>query len=279
MATLKESTVAGTNAMRLPLRDIWNRPAGSPGAIHYNTTLRMPEFWSGSDGWATMPNIVKRNLFSLYDVANPDCFPSYGETVIDVVSGRNLSIFGTSRYNRDVPCFNFLNNTENYLVRELYPFPTTDVSLNIWFRPTFTNSTSVTPVTYSVSGGNDFLIYCSTNTTITFYTNTSNEHTTISVPNMENRWVNICRTRVYSTGLETIYHNGIAFAVNTVLPNTPITTNGRLIIGQEADTSTGGFDADQNLDGDWAFLSIYNRALSPIEVRQNFNATRRRFGV
>lgn len=278
MATLKESSVAGTGALKLPLRNIWNRPTGAPGAIHYNTTLGMPEFWTGSV-WATMPDIVRRNLYSLYDMANPSCFPSYGETVTDVISGFNMSIFGTTRYNRDVPCMNFLNNTENYMVRESYPFPTTDVSVSVWFRPTFASSTACTPVTYSVGGGNDFLIYCASNTTIGFYTIGSGEHTLITVPSMEGRWVNITRTRTYSTGLETMYHNGIAFASKNVLPSNAITTNGRLIIGQESDTAIGGFDANQNLDGDWAFLAIYNRALTPIEVRQNFNATRRRFGV
>jgi hypothetical protein len=73
--------------------------------------------------------------------------------------------------------------------------------------------------------------------------------------------------------------NGVEIGTRTHSVGTAHTTNGYLIIGQEADAPGGGFDANQNLDGDFSFISVYDKALSATEIQQNFNALRGRYGI
>jgi hypothetical protein len=96
---------------------------------------------------------------------------------------------------------------------------------------------------------------------------------------MQNKWCNFVRTRIKSSGDEKYYMNGVLVGERTIFANQSIVTGGSLIVGQEADAPNGGFDSNQNLDGDFARLDIYNRALSNSEILQNFNALKGRYGL
>ena len=73
-----------------------------------------------------------------------------------------------------------------------------------------------------------------------------------------------------------IYYNG-ELTVSSALSFTNFNTNAQIFIGTYANlvSSGGAF----NYYGRIPFFLIYNRALSPQEVAQNFNATRTRFGI
>jgi hypothetical protein len=106
-----------------------------------------------------------------------------------------------------------------------------------------------------------------------------NAASNVSTAIMLNVWVNFAWTRSTVTGINTFYRDGQQIGTYTGSAGTPIASGGYFIIGQEADAPGGGFDVNQNLDGDFARLDIYNRVLSPLEIKQNFNALRGRFGV
>lgn len=69
-----------------------------------------------------------------------------------------------------------------------------------------------------------------------------------------------------------IYYNG-SLTVNSTLPFTNYNTTAAASIG--VITTTDGFPFKGNMGN----VLMYNRALTPTEVEQNFNATRARFGV
>lgn len=193
----------------------------------------------------------------------------------DVISGYNLINYGYPTYDSN-GYFTLGNNATNYMMNSSYPFPTDDHTIECWFRSVFTNAQQ-TPYTYSVAGDNAFLLLLAGATTIRPYSFNSNPD--ITVPNLQNRWVCFTRTRVRSTGVEYYYLNGVQVGTRTNEINTAATTNGYLIIGQEADSPGGGFDPLQNLDGDFSRLSIYNKSLSSEQIMQNFSAMRGRYGI
>lgn len=88
-----------------------------------------------------------------------------------------------------------------------------------------------------------------------------------------NTWSNVCVTW-QSGSFSRIYVNGnlIASRTITAIPNTNPSATGRIGLGHDA-SGTGSWNGIiQN-------FSIFNRALSDAEVRQNFNALRGRYGL
>lgn len=222
------------------------------------------------------PSIVRDGLFSLYDPKNIRSYSGSGTTLVDIISGHNFTIYGSPTFNSN-GYFEFADNqATQYMMKSSYPNPTTAVTYNIWFRSRFTSATQ-TPFTYSVNGNNEMLFFINNSTQlaphplgVSIATNTAS---------MINVWVNFSWTRDSSTGTNYFYRDGLQVGTYTASAGTNITTNGYLIIGQESDSAGGGFDANQNLDGDFGFFNVYDRVLSANEIKQNFNALRGRYGI
>jgi len=88
-----------------------------------------------------------------------------------------------------------------------------------------------------------------------------------------NTWVNY-GISTNSTNI-TIYKNGIFDNSGTTTSN-PKTDTSQLGIANHPIGSSSGI---QNLQCDISIIKIYNRALTPQEVQQNYNATKSRFGL
>jgi hypothetical protein len=88
-----------------------------------------------------------------------------------------------------------------------------------------------------------------------------------------NTWSNVTVTW-QSNSFSRIYVNGVLVASRTIttIPNTNPTATGRIGLGHES-SGTGSWN------GAISNFSIFNRALSENEVKQNFNALRGRFGI
>lgn len=84
-----------------------------------------------------------------------------------------------------------------------------------------------------------------------------------------NTWYHITATRV--SGVATIYINGVLEISGAMAGNIP-TTN-PFTIGNGHDYTSEAFS------GNIPYVTVYNRALVPSEIRQNFNALRGRFGI
>ena len=73
------------------------------------------------------------------------------------------------------------------------------------------------------------------------------------------------------------YNNGTYSNYVSTSGPTSSANGGDILIARRWDGETN--DAQWLFPGDIAIVRIYNRALSPGEVEQNFNATRGRFGL
>lgn len=82
----------------------------------------------------------------------------------------------------------------------------------------------------------------------------------------------MCFTWV-ANGTSAIYKNGSLLTSRTIgnVPATNPASNGRIGLGHS--------NADNYFHGKMSNVSIYNRALSALEVKQNFNAIRGRYGL
>lgn len=198
------------------------------------------------------------------------------EAIFDIVGSSNvMTVYGNPNFTSSG--INFSDNqTSQYLMKFPFSNPTTLVTYSIWFKSRFTKQIQ-TPFTYSVSGNNEMLFYITNSTTITPHPLGSAQNFTVS--DMTNRWINFSWTSNRTTGDERYYLNGELVGTRNYLPGTLITSNGYLIIGQESDLPGGGFDAAQNLDGEFAYMAVYSSILSQSDIQQNFDALRRRFGV
>lgn len=87
-----------------------------------------------------------------------------------------------------------------------------------------------------------------------------------------NTWTNMCFTWK-TNGTSAIYKNGILYTNRSLgnIPSTNPASNGRIGLGHD--------NADDYFHGKMPSVQIYNRQLSAVEVYQNFNAMRGRYGV
>jgi len=194
----------------------------------------------------------------------------------DIIRNDVLTIYGSVPYNAAGHFTLGNDQTSQYMMNTAFTIPTAAITFSCWFRSNFTGPVQ-TPFTYSVAGNNEMLFFINTATEIAPHDLGS--AFPITVPNMQNRWCNFVWSRVSSTGVSVYYLDGVQVSTRTYLAGTSLTSGGYMIIGQESDLPGAGFDANQNLDGDFARLEIYNRALTATEVQQNYNAMRGRFGV
>jgi len=225
------------------------------------------------------PQIVTDGLVLCLDARNTNSYPGSGSTWTDLSgNGYDFTIYGSPTHNSS-GYFTFDNDqTTQYIMRYPFETPTAEITYSCWFRSNFTSSTQV-PFTYSVNGNNEMLLFIDNSTTLVPHPKGRARPPSFTVASMQNVWVNICWSRVSSTGTNLFYRDGQYIGDYTNDVGSSITTGGHLIIGQEADSFGGSFDANQNLDGDFARLDVYNRALTAEEISQNFNALRGRFGL
>lgn len=199
-------------------------------------------------------------------------------TVNDLIGVNPLTIYGVNCAFNTAGYVTFPNDTiVDYLMNSFFPFPTDDHTVECWFKSNFSQPNQ-SIYTYSVAGDNQYLLYTNSNTNIVPYSFT-NALYSVTVPDMTNVWCNFTRTRINLTGEEKYYFNGVLVGSQISNGATATPTNGYLIIGQDADSPGGGFSTAQNLDGSFSKLSIYNKALTADEVKQNFNALRGRYGL
>ena len=224
--------------------------------------------------------ITTSGLINLWDAKNPKSYPGSGATWTDMVAGVPLTIVGGVTYDPN-GFFSFgTNQTTQSIINAAFPFPTQNSTVECWFRFR-SNAQWQVPYSYQVGtvNTNSYLTMIDSTTLIFFINGTS---TSLPISSNTNVWYNITRTRTMSTGLNSVYVNGVMFGQSTIGVGAVVPSGGIMAIGQEpdADAATNyGFDSSQNLDGEFAYMGIYDRALTDDEVMNNFIAMRGRYSV
>jgi hypothetical protein len=85
---------------------------------------------------------------------------------------------------------------------------------------------------------------------------------------------------IVSNGIDQrFYKNVVETSIWALNGSGDITQTTGFILDQEQDASKGAFDPSQNTYGWWHIIRFYNKALSATDVKNNFNANRKRFGI
>lgn len=202
------------------------------------------------------------------------------QAILDL-TGRSSIISSGLTYNSDNTFeFNYINSP-NLTIPLSTSLNKTEGTMNFWVYPTRYN------------GGNGYFVNREDNVANaadwmwigpysgTFYFRfgngsdcCSNDLSFSDVPSVIplNTWTNMCFTWK-SNNTSEIYKNGLLYTSRTIgnIPLTSPASNGKIGLGHN--------NADDYFHGKMPIVQIYNRQLSAAEVRQNFNASRARFGI
>ncbi len=221
------------------------------------------------------PKLVTSGLVLCLDAANKVSYPGSDTSFYDLSDNANTGTLtngptfnagnGGSIVFDGVDDYISINNSTSLQL-------TSTLTLSIWVYITATfNGRSLITKGPAVSDY-DYMMYLTSNSTnISFYKKNSSGTVSFTSPPARtyiNRWANIVITFNDTNVVQ--YDNSIAF-VNTTFANSEIRTSSnslRILSGWSGYTS-----------GNLSMVQIYNRALSQLEVQQNFNANRTRFGL
>jgi hypothetical protein len=230
-------------------------------------------------------NIVTDGLEFYIDSANPKSYTSGSTTEYDLVGTQDLTLNNGVSYSTDNLGSLEFDGIDDYLIADnIYDFNKAGMSFDVWFiRYNNNNSYNIVWQMYVpyLSFRTEGTFLFSRHTKISGVTTQRNLYTTNTFS--DNTWYNVVCTNFQdiSTGdnIANIYVNGelevtqiISNSVDEVFYST--VTNRKLMLGAWSVSSP-----QLHFEGKIPSLKIYNKILSPEEVKQNFNATKKRFGL
>jgi len=235
-------------------------------------------------------NLVTNGLVLNYEAANFTSYSGTGNVWVNAVNpsaGPNLIIFGNTTFvDSTEKYFSFGTNqitdqqiaTADYmLLGPTNSIPADDHTVEIWFKSR-ASSTVQCALHYGLGNGlsNNVLTVGLTNPTQLFFDSFGTEYTFNIPAENANRWLYVSKTRNKTTGVETVYLNGVQIGTFTRNAGVSVFTGGYLVLGQEVDGHTGSpqstFDTIQNLDGEIRTVRFYDRVLTAQEIAQNYAA-------
>jgi hypothetical protein len=216
-------------------------------------------------------SIVTEGLTLYLDALNPSSYPGSGTTWYDLSSTKNDGTLTGAT----LPIYNnksfFFNGSTSYVTN----FPTqiagTGTKTISAFICPYSNSIDggrVVAGTYNNVSGDSFLMLGYNGVGQIRYGNGVIDVSNLFQPN---EWFNVTVTHDASITKGVMYKNGVQVGINNSIP----------LLG--AGTISGSIGAQGNagriFSGSIGVIQIYNRALSPAEVRQNFNSLKGRFNL
>jgi hypothetical protein len=209
------------------------------------------------------PSIVRNGLVLYLDAANKKSYPGTGNTWIDLSgNGNNGTLTNGPAYsatNGGSIVFDGTNDLVSLTLTLTLGQPLTvmgwlnSTESSTIYRNFFENSNATTPMIWWQSQGK-----------IEF--DTGANYTTTAV--YRNEWVHVSLSKPSGTSVPSYYVNGTLVGTGTTLYSVPAST---LVLFNRA--------AAQTWKGSSSNIQVYNRALTAIEVNQNFNALRGRYGI
>jgi len=224
-------------------------------------------------------NVVSDGLMGCWDAGNRRSYPGAGTTWTDLAGSYNSALenwAGSSFSSEKLGCLDF-DGTDAYAQLSM---PATTFSgngtLSIWMKWNGDVSDGIFAVKGASLAGNyydgEYWGFQKSNTNasqIRFHTGIG-WATTITHGLSDGDWANIVVVYNGSGGSGTCYINGVN--KGSLSWSAYSTTDGDAHVGH------GGY-SNAYYDGEIASVQIYNRQLTAAEVAQNYNATKRRFGL
>lgn len=219
-----------------------------------------------------IPKIVTDGLVLYLDAANPKSFVN-GNTVWNDLSNTNNNCVLTNG-----PIYNSSNggnilfdgvDDRIYSFNNQFPISSSK-TIDVWFRTTSTNRQGLCG-TRDGQNGWVFTINRTSSGRLTYF------HTASGVAEFDagitiNVWINAVVSHDSNTGIAKLYVNGNTVGSTNVGAITSTTLKG--VVGDE-----DGVSPSTPFKGNISITKIYNKVLSDTEVLQNYNATKKRFGL
>lgn len=223
------------------------------------------------------PRIITDGLVLCLDAANKQSYTGSGTVWTDLAGSNNGTLINGPTFrsaNGGSIVFDGTNDyvtlPNNLLVHQTgNPF-----TFSIWFK---TSSTGI--ILGQTAGGYVPAIYVGTNgllyTSCFWGGSVNNQSVSISLVN-NNSWNNI--TVTFQSYIQISYLNGVSYAVLSKT-QTAYSDTYSYFLGTGIGGGWANFPASPNFNGDISYIVHYNRALTPAEILQNYNATKGRYNL
>ena len=233
------------------------------------------------------PNIVTDGLVLYLDAANTKSYPGSGTTWSDISrGGNNGTLTNGPTYSTDGGSIVF-DGVDDYVSipnNNSLVFGNNDFTVSIWIKTPLASTGEGTPsqwgpiiskgCTTSAPSGTWWFAQTSTNSNRITFNISSNPGgtfvTATTTPTLLDGWHNIVFTRIGSTG---------SMYTDSTLTNTDTSSDSNLNSTTPLWIAGTSPSATKRTSMTLSQVQIYNRSLSAIEVLQNYNATKSRFGL
>jgi len=232
---------------------------------------------------AHSPRIVTDGLVLCLDAANPKSYPGSGATWLDVTgNGYNATLINSPTYDSNIGFISF-NGTNQYATHTVPAISsgTTDFTFELIFKIRTLPTVEYTGQIWGGENGNDIVSYVNP---------ASNGKSTLNLVYDDSRYGGQGHYSNYAIGANEWVHwvaqgrqsdSTIAHYINGKLDKTFTS----VVAGQEVRSRNA--DAKIAYDAraltytqlDISIIKEYHRLLNPLEIQQNFNAVRGRFGI
>jgi hypothetical protein len=217
------------------------------------------------------PQIVRDGLVLYLDAANIKSYPGSGNNWFDIIENRTCILSNGPSFNNDNKgIFSFDGVDDSSSISNVGLSGLTSITVNIWY---YSNVTTSTALTRSSSVGNAFLLHFRG---AGFYivTNDGNNSGYLGWQTLPIGLQWNMLTATWNGSVMKLYINGVK-------QNNERSHTGSGILSNINTIQLGyNFNSGQPLtNGKFGMFQIYNKELSSSEIKQNFNATRGRYGI
>jgi hypothetical protein len=220
------------------------------------------------------PRIISESLILYFDAANYRSYSGSGNTAYGLIAGLNNTLTGGVTFSSSNSGYFTLDGVNDNIPFTLPTFGTT-LSIVMWAKvKSFTGGMLLGFNLYDVWTSSGALGYNTASSDL--YGLTSTQVTNLSLLNQWKHYVFEMRTDVSYTNNK-IYINGQLQSISQVT-GTEGTSN-RSFNSGNGRISSWLFNDNYFISMDLALFSIYNRTLTAAEILQNYNATKRRYGL
>jgi len=200
------------------------------------------------------------------------------------VSGNNNNV-SLSNVSFDSDGYNFTSAGNNYLNTGITTLPSnTQLTIDVWTKPTSTTQAKTLVSKWGSSSQSNFCFllflnwFAQGNIYFLVGNSAGTNYSLHSIPHNLSTSVYINYTVVYDNGYVSWYRNGVFIQTDT--NGSPLLKSVTTAITIGADYDGGNPDTlTRNYDGIIPNVRLYSRPLTAAEVLQNFNATRKTYGL
>ena len=230
------------------------------------------------------PSIVTDNLILCVDAANPKSYPGSGTTWKDLSgSNHHLTLNNSPSFNSNFGGYLDFDGTNDSATVEIGNLAgtTKDATISIWMDGDYDNSTHKGLIGFRQSGDNNgffILRLVSSGRLEMRLANSGGQYDVLDASNNTplvntNVWCNLCLTYSNSNTLITGYYNGKIIGSKTTNATAFQSSMKTFAIAKSAHST--GHMSDMKVSS----AMLYEKCLSTLEVQQNFNAHKGRFGI